>query len=399
MPRLASIIVLLSLTSCYFTKALKYKKYELTRINDFEADRYSPSNPQNPFHRGSISPSIRQELDSLLIGSNKYAFLVIRNDSILYEFYNQNIADTTLLPSFSVAKSFVSTMISMTHEDGKIKSLNEPITNYIPELKERDARFQNITIQHLLDMRSGIKSSENYFNPLSDVLRLGFGKNIRKKALHISIESPPNEKFEYKSINTQLLGLILEKATGQKLQDYYHQRIYTPLQMQYPATWMVDDPKHREARAFCCLNMTALDYAKFGKLFLDNGKWSDKQLVSPKWIAWTTNPDTMMRYEGYKNQWWQKTIVKKYSDTASLFRDIRHYKLNTKKRTVTLNDDGSYQGSLHIARGYYARGLLHQYIYILPERNLILVHFGNNRNPSNPLKKGFDQRIDELFVE
>ena len=272
-----------SLSSCYFFKAMKYKKYPLEKLDEFPAVKFQRSEQPFKFYQGSRQNSVKAELDSMLLGSNRYAFLVIRNDSILYEFYNHKITDTSLIHSFSVAKSYVSTMIAMAKEEGKIKSLNEPITNYLPELIDRDVRFKNITIQHVLDMRSGIKSSENYFNPLSDVLRLGFGKNVNGKALRISIEKEPNQKFEYKSINTQLLGMIVERATKVKLQDYYYEKLHKPLQLEHDATWIYDDEKHKTLRAFCCMNLTARDYAKFGRLFLNKGNWQGKQLVSKDW--------------------------------------------------------------------------------------------------------------------
>ncbi len=347
------------LNSCYFTRALKYKKYKLEDLPDFAAEKFTKSSTPFVFKKGELDSKIKKELDSMLIGSNKYAFLVIRNDSILYQFYNDNITDSTILPSFSVAKSFVSTMVAIALEENKIKSLAEPITNYLPELLERDKRFGEITIQHVLDMRSGIKSSENYYNPLSDVLRLGFGKNIWKKSLKLDIESPTNQSFEYKSINTQLLGMIIERATKEKLQNYFNQKLFKPLEMNFDGTWMVDDEKHRELRAFCCLNLAALDYAKFGKLFLNNGVFNGKRIVSEDWVFNSTNSNIMDSFDGYKNQWWQR------------------------------------KGG--ISEGFYARGILHQYICVIPSKNMIIVHFGNSQNPNNALKKGFDHRINGLF--
>jgi CubicO group peptidase (beta-lactamase class C family) len=354
-----AFFILLSFSSCYVGKAYKFRKYDLVDLPKFEADFFEPSKTPFQFKRGSISQKNKLELDSMLQGSNKYGFAVIRNDSILYEFYNTNIQDSSLLPSFSVAKSFISTLLGIALEEGKIKSLNEPITNYLPELAQRDLRFSKITIQHVLDMRSGIKSSENYYNPMSDVLKLGFGKNIWKKGLKLDIESESGLKFEYKSVNTQLLGFVIERATGQKLQTYFDTKIYQPLQMSHRGSWIVDDHKHRTIRAFCCMNFALLDYAKFGKLILDKGQFNGKRVISEKWIENSTNADTLSKYDGYKNQWWQ---------------------WNSKS-------DPS----------FYARGLLNQYIHITPSKNMIIVHFGNSQNPNNPLKKGFEKRLTELF--
>jgi len=377
---------------------LKYKKYELKSLGDFEADKFKKSERPFQFTKGSLDKNMKLELDSMLIGSNRYAFLVIRNDSILYEFYNQNITDSSLLPSFSVAKSFVSTMVEMALEEGKIKSLSEPITNYIPELKERDGRFEKITIQHVLDMRSGVKSSENYYNPFSDVLRLGFGKNIIKKTLKLDIESEPNLNFDYKSVNTQLLGIIVERATKRKLQDYFYEKIYTPLEMQYDGTWMVDDKKHREVRAFCCLNMAALDYAKFGKLFLDKGVFNGKRLIKSSWVEKISNLDTLAAYQGYKNQWWAGTRWRSFSDSSRMNLFVEKFKDKILISNKFGGSDGQPRWMIQYMDGnYYARGLLNQYIYVIPEKNTILVHFGNSQNPNNPLKKGFELKVEEWF--
>ena len=397
--RLILLIALISnLSSCYFFKAMKYKKYPLEKLDEFSSVKFQRSEQPFKFYQGSIQSSVKSELDSMLLGSNRYAFLVIRNDSIIYEFYNHKITDTSLIHSFSVAKSYVSTMVAIAKEEGKIKSLNEPITNYLPELLDRDVRFKNITIQHVLDMRSGIKSSENYFNPLSDVLRLGFGKNVNGKALRISIEKEPNQKFEYKSVNTQLLGMIVERATKVKLQEYYYEKLHKPLQLEHDATWIYDDEKHKSLRAFCCMNLTARDYAKFGRLFLNKGSWQGKQLVSKEWVENIFNLDTISAYEGYKNQWWKDEKVKFFTDSAAAHR---YYLENANSKATigksTRIDNKSYWMVSHYNDGVYARGLLQQHIYIIPSKNTVMVLLSNTLNENRPLKKGFYRRMSELF--
>ncbi len=386
-----------SLSSCYFFKAMKYKKYPLEKLTDFPAVRFSHAHQPFKFQQGAIQPSIKAELDSMLLGSNRYAFLVIRNDTIIYEFYNNRITDSTIMPSFSVAKSFVSTMVAMALEEGKIKSLNEPITNYLPELLKRDSRFSNITIQHVLDMRSGIKSSENYFNPMSDVLRLGFGKNLNGKALRLSIEKEPNQKFEYKSINTQLLGMIVERATKQKLQDYFREKIYNPLQMEHDATWIYDDEKHKTLRAFCCMNLTARDYAKFGRLFLNKGDWNGKQLVSKEWVENIFDLDTIVKYEGYKNQWWKDSKAIFFTDSMKAHLYTLENQVLRPTTNLMVLDNKRYWVVSSYNDGAYARGLLEQHIYVIPNKNTVMVLLSNVLNPDKPLKKGFYKRMSQLF--
>jgi len=389
------ILYLSQFSSCYFVKALKYKKYPLEKLGEFEAVSFPPSAQPFRFKKGSVPIALKNEMDSLLLGSNRYAMLVIQNDSILYEFYNYKIADTTLLPSFSVAKSYVSTLLAIAKEEGKIKDCSEPITNYLPELLRRDRRFSKITIQHLLDMRSGIRSSENYFNPTSDVLRLGFGKNLNKKSLHLSIEKEPNQEFEYKSINSQLLGMIVERSTGKKLQDYFLEKIQIPLQFEHPSTWIYDDARHKTLRAFCCMNLSARDYAKFGRLILNKGNWQGTQIVSEEWVQTNLNLENRKATEGYKNQWWSNTKYKLFQDSIAMQKFILNNPTiiavkviedKMKSWLVTYYDDG-----------IHAQGLIGQFIYILPTKNRILILLSNTLNPDVPLKKGGIERVKKLL--
>jgi len=381
----------------------------LEKLDEFPTVKFQRSETPFKFFQGSIQKSVKEELDSMLLGSNRYAFLVIRNDSIIYEFYNHKITDTSLIHSFSVAKSYVSTMVAMAKEEGKIKSLNEPITNYLPELLDRDVRFKNITIQHVLDMRSGIKSSENYYNPFSDVLRLGFGKNVNGKALRISIEKEPNQKFEYKSVNTQLLGMIVERATKVKLQDYYYEKLHKPLQLEHDATWIYDDEKHKSLRAFCCMNLTARDYAKFGRLFLNKGNWQGKQLVSKEWVETNLNLENRKATDGYKNQWWSNVSFKKFKDSIAMQKFVlNNPAIVSVKRMFTLNYSGrqplkevdtenKFWGVTYYKDGIHAQGLIGQYIYISPLKNTIIVILSNTLNPDLPLKNGGLESIEKLL--
>lgn len=389
-------LILFSLNSCYVAKAIKHRKYKLKDLNHFEYVTFASKNKPFEFAKGAIMLQDKQELDSMLTGSNTYSFMVIRNDSILYSFQNLGINDTSMLPSFSVAKSFVSTLIQIAFQEGRIKSLQEPITNYIPELALQDIRFQNITIQHVLDMRSGIKSNENYANPFSDVLKLGFGKNVRKKMLRTKIASTPGKQFEYKSANTQLLAMILEKAVGEKIYDYFYKKLYTPLGMKYSGTWMIDDKKNKDAKAFCCMNLAIEDYAKFGKMYLNKGSFNGLQILDSHLIIKNLNTDTFTKYAGYKNQWWANSITAYYKDSSEMNRDI--IKNNWKVKYILLpNKKYPRWGVSYYDDSYEAVGILNQYISIIPAKNTLIMHFGNEQLPHNPLKIGFVMKVRELF--
>jgi CubicO group peptidase (beta-lactamase class C family) len=320
---------------------------------------------------------LRSYLDSNLENSRTYAFLVIRNDSILYERYFGTIGPSTKLPSFSVAKSFVSTLIRIAFEEGRIRSFDEPITNYIPELVSRDERFSKITVQHLLDMRSGVDSDEGYENPFSDVLKMGFTKNISAKTLKVKYGKEPGGEFEYRSVNTQLLAMILEKATGKPIQDYMKEKLWLPLGMQYQASWNIDSRKRQKVRAFCCLNAAALDYAKLGQLFLNEGEWNGRQIISRDWVRRITSTDTLNKYDGYKDQWWSNYSRLYFADSSEAYAATIANPFKPKLALMTRKDGTKYYQVMY-RDAIHADGLLDQVVYVNMAKNLVMVRLGHN---------------------
>jgi CubicO group peptidase (beta-lactamase class C family) len=382
MIKITRLIILFTafvmMQGCYATRAFNNRKFELRNLDRFDSAPLPAASA--PFHFVSNAANyhrLSQYLDTNLANSDTYAFLVIRNDSIIYERYFGDISPSTKLPSFSVAKSFISTLIGMALEEGKIKGLDEPITNYLPELEKRDERFRRINIQNLLDMRSGVKSSEQYANPFSDVLKLGFTKNIRAKTLRVKYGKAPGGDFEYRSVNTQLLAMILEKATGKPLQDYMNQKLWIPLGMQYDASWNIDSRKTQKVRAFCCINAAALDFAKFGQLFLHQGNWNGKQLISKEWVERSTSLDTMRQYNGYKNQWWSGWSRNFFRDSSEAAAFAAKNLFKPLLSANTRNKDGVKYYQVMYRDAFHADGILGQMVYVNPAKNLVIVRLGH----------------------
>ncbi len=376
-----NLLLISLLSSCYVTRAIKNRKFELKSLDKLENVTLKPSpNPFNFNYALGKNQKLTSFLDTNLNNTFTYSFLVIQNDSIIYEKYFDElypVDKTTKQPSFSVAKTFIATLVQMAVQDNFIKNLDEPITNYLPYLKERDEAFSNITIQHVMNMASGIKSNENYSNPLSDVLKLGFTKNINNKLKNLKIESKPG-KFDYKSVNTQILASILEVATNQKVQDYFIKKIWNPLGMEHEATWNIDSKKHNTIRAFCCLNATTKDFAKLGKLYLNKGNYNGVQLLDSTYIKETTLADSMVKHDGYKNQIWGGNPNKYFTD--SLEAMAYYAKTPNTKPFVQMYKDKKYFGVYHTNAPYYANGILEQYIYINPINNTIIVRLGHYWN-------------------
>ncbi|MEO6818627.1 MAG: serine hydrolase, partial [Ginsengibacter sp.] len=191
-------------------------------------------------------------LDSMVKLHNTISFMIVRNDSILYEYYAPKYNDSTTVSSFSVAKTFVSTLIGIAIQEGKIKSVHEPITDFIPEFT--DKRFSQITIENLLKHTSGIHFSKKIYNPNSDNAQFYYTTTLREKMMESNIEEAPGLHFNYSSENYQLLGLILERATHQTISHYLQEKLWMPLGMEHDAFWNTDNKSDSAIeKAFCCL--------------------------------------------------------------------------------------------------------------------------------------------------
>jgi CubicO group peptidase (beta-lactamase class C family) len=242
-----------------------------------------------------------------------------------------------------MAKSISSILIGCAIDDGLIKSVDESITNYIPELKKNG--LEKVTIKHLLQMTSGIKFNESYINPFGDAASFYYGLNLRKQIAKMKLKHEPGKKFEYISGNTQLLGLVLERSLrGKTITQYLQDKLWTPLGMEYSASWSIDRNKNGLEKTFCCLNARARDFAKIGRLYKNKGNWNGTQIVSQKWVDESTKLDTTDgSVDYYQYQWWLPTP----------------------------NED------------FMAEGILGQFVYVNPSKNLIIVRLGKNEGKAN----------------
>ena len=266
-------------------------------------------------------------IQDIVAGHNTQAFLIIRHDTILFEYYAEGSTSKSLFPSYSIAKSFTSALIGIAIQEGFINSVDDAVNKYLPELNFHPY-FNRLTIRHLLNQTSGIK-----YSLLMDA-DIYYGKDFRKGVKNIEFETAPGKTQSYLNINYQLLGMMLERATGIPPGKYLQDKLWTPLGMESDAFWSADK-KNSMAKTFCCLNASAVDYAKFGRLYLHNGIWEGKQIIARHWIEQSISSDTTQGSSfGYNFGW--HIGLKEYGD-------------------------------------FMANGLYKQHIYINPKKNLIIV--------------------------
>ena len=239
-----------------------------------------------------------------------------------------------------MAKSFASALVGIAIDEGRIKSVDEPITNYIPELLEKDERFKSITIRHLLTMSSGIKYEEGGDLPWSeeaDDTKTYYATDLRELALkNCRIEGKPGKYFEYNNYNPLLLGMILERATGISVSRYMQVKLWKPIGMEADGSWSLDSTESGFEEMESGVNARARDFARFGMLFAKEG---GRQLISRGWVEESTRPDaTVDPSSGYQYFWWVDTT----------------------------------DGKNHFS----ARGNYGQYIYVAPEKDLVIVRLG-----------------------
>lgn len=262
-----------------------------------------PLQPATSKRGQKMAALLKKPTEDFLKTGDIVGVIVVRKGEVLVEEYAHGFTAEDRWTSFSVAKSFASTLIGAALKDGSIKSLSDQVVQYVPELK--GTAYDGVTILHLLAMTSGVKWDENYSADDSDVVRLALGlggdKNHDqlKDLAKLAREAEPGQLFSYKTGETNLLGIILMRATGKSMAEYLSEKIWKPCGMEKSAWWAVD----RQSRelAGCCLSMTLRDYARFGLFTLNGGQAGKEQMLPPDWMARATTDSTGNHY-GY--QWW-----------------------------------------------------------------------------------------------
>lgn len=268
------------------------------------------------------------------------ALLVLEDGKIVYESYELDGGEGVLSGSFSMAKSVVALLAGVARQEGKIKSLDESIDHYLPEWQGREEG--RVTLRQLLTMTGGYNWDESYWNPFSITTEAYYGSDLLRTAFKQRLVAPAGSRFSYQSGTTQLLGMIVSRAVNESLSSYASRKLWVPLEAEADALWSLDRPDGLE-KAYCCFNAKARDFARIGELVRLGGTWGANRVVDPEYIREMIRPHGVPNSDGkpvdyYGFQWWV---------------------LKTSEGDVP-----------------YARGILGQYIAVIPSKKRVVVRLG-----------------------
>lgn len=297
------------------------------------------------YNTKKISETYQTEFDAM----KTVAYVIIKNDSLVHEQYWDGYGEDSYSNSFSMAKTFTGMLIGIAIDDEKIKSVDEPVGDFLPEYKTGDNA--KLTIKELLTMSSGIDFDENYVNPFAYPAAAYYGTDLKKLTDKYSVKEEPGKVFKYLSGNSVLLGYILEKATGKHLSDYASEKLWKPLGAKNKAFWSLDHKDGME-KSYCCFNSNARDFARFGELYLDSGKWNGTQIISTDYVLNSIKCADLVDVDGKKND--------KYGYAWWLLPNYKGHNI------------------------FYARGILGQYILCIPDQKMVVVRLGKKREKQKP---------------
>jgi CubicO group peptidase (beta-lactamase class C family) len=308
-----------------------------------------------PLHADYNKTPLSDRLTSALTETESVAFLVVKNDSIIHEYYWDGYSDTSHSNSFSMAKSVVTMLAQIAIQKGIFTSWEQPVLEILPSLTGEHA--SELQLWHLSTMSSGLLWDEQYKDPFSITAKAYYGDNIEKLMNGLPIVDEPGQAYNYQSGSTQLLAMALMKATGKPLAELASEWLWQPLQAKNDAFWHLDHEGGMEL-AYCCFNSNARDFARFGKLMVNKGNWNGTQILDSSFVSLATT-GALVDFYGYS--FW----------------------IDPNRETPVFTQ----------------RGILGQYIISIPDKNLVVVRLGHKRGIPQPDKHSDDFHVfvDEVL--
>lgn len=350
---LLKLIAALLLIACVFlfatgkTWVFKALVYNFVNIDDndifiqrkVEAGIAQPWPIASTYNKQILDTSTANELSR----ERSVAYLVIHHDSLVYEAYWDGYSDSSLSNSFSMSKSVIGMLTGVAMKEGKIKSLNQTVGEFIPEYASNSKG--KLTLRNLITMSAALSWDEAYTSLFSITTEAYYGKDLKGLMDRLEVVGTPGVNYYYQGGATQLLAMVLMRATGKNLSEYASEKLWKPLGAEHTAEWTIDKEEGME-KASCCIYSNARDFAKLGALYLHVGNWKGQQLIDSTFVMESVMPapllDNGKPNVEYGYQWWISEV------------------------------DGE--------KIFYCRGILGQYIVVIPSKDIIMVRLGHHRN-------------------
>lgn len=355
----------------YVRKALIHWRPKIDQYTIFANRVVKAEDPQPwEFAPDVENKQIPQEFEADFAKYKTIGFVVIQHNKIILEQYWKNYSPLSLTNSFSMAKSVISLLVGCAITDGKIKSVNQPVSDFLPEWTSYDGKV--LTIKDLLTMSAGVDWDESYSSLFSKTTQAYYGNDLWKLALTEKLVEKPGVRFNYQSGVTQILAFLLQKATGRNIADYASEKLWTPIQAEEDAQWSLDHKNGME-KAYCCLNSNARDFARLGQLILNKGFWNGVQVVDSNYIKEATTPATWLKF----TRKLRPGQTKADPPVPCTFYGYQMWIANYRGLKVS-----------------YMRGMLGQYIIAIPKLDAVIVRLGKEKDKEFNIEQEYNKDLD-----
>jgi len=365
----AGIFVLLP-SNYYVRRALTHWNPKIDQYTIFE-NRVVKAEDPNPwdFAPDVENKQIPREFEADFAKYKTVGFVVVQHNRIIFEQYWKNYSPLSLSNSFSMAKSVISLLIGCAIDDGKIKSVEQPVSDFLPQWTSYDGKV--LTIKDLLTMSAGVEWDESYSSLFSKTTQAYYGNDLWKLTLTEKLIEKPGVRFNYQSGVTQMLAFVVQKATGKNIADYASEKLWTPIQAEEDAQWSLDHKGGME-KAYCCLNSNARDFARLGQLILNKGMWNGFQVVDSNYIKEATTPATWLKYTPET-----KLGETKVSSVPCTFYGYQFWIANYRGVKIS-----------------YMRGMLGQYIIAIPALDAVIVRLGKQKEKEMNVEQDYNKDLE-----
>lgn len=356
----------------YVHRALLHTYPKIDQYSIFENRVVKAANPvPMPFAPGASERRVDSAFEKDFARYGTVAFLVLKDGEVFAEQYWEDYGPASHSNSFSMAKSIVSLLVGCAITDGYIKSVDEPVGDFLPEWGSFNGK--TLTIRDLLTMSAGVRWDESSTSLFSTTTEAYYGRDLWRLAKREVLVSTPGEYFNYQSGVTQILAFLLKKATGKDIAAYASEKLWTPIEAEEDALWSLDHKDGME-KAYCCFNSNARDFARLGQLVLQHGYWYGKEgrisVVDSAYVAEATSPATYL-----------KAVLPDGREAPCTMYGYQFWLMNYKGHDVK-----------------YFRGILGQYIMVIPDLNTVIVRLGHRR--AKEYNANWDYPVDmDIWME